>query len=208
MTATVMRRLAQLLHDVLYTLKPTGAGSIRVAARAVAVLVRDAAVRGPGGTHRLRSKHLRAWRPWPTPPHGITDIPARPSASSDRSPTSNSPSLSPTASPSTASPGRCSAASSTNSATTIACTHVTINVTEDDTHDASPLGPHSIPSCPMVSVRAPRLECPGWFRCRRRCLARVRRGGGCGRARNGGAGRMPGQGRRGGARRGRPWPAR
>ncbi|MEV6926242.1 hypothetical protein AB0M46_17345 [Dactylosporangium sp. NPDC051485] len=42
MTATVMRRLAQLLHDVWYTLEPTGAGSIRVAAHAVAILARDA----------------------------------------------------------------------------------------------------------------------------------------------------------------------
>ncbi|GAA2593477.1 hypothetical protein GCM10010399_25120 [Dactylosporangium fulvum] len=48
LTATVMRRLAQLLHDVWYTLEPTGAGSIRVAARTVAVLARSAAMRVPG----------------------------------------------------------------------------------------------------------------------------------------------------------------
>jgi uncharacterized alkaline shock family protein YloU len=47
-TAAVMRRITQLLHDVWYTLEPTGAGSIRVAARAVAALARSAAMRVPG----------------------------------------------------------------------------------------------------------------------------------------------------------------
>lgn len=46
--AAVMGRISQLLHDVWYTVEPTGAGSIRVAARTVAAVARTAALRVPG----------------------------------------------------------------------------------------------------------------------------------------------------------------
>ena len=48
LTATVIRRIRKLVHDVGYTLQITDGGAIRIAARIVAVLARDSARLVPG----------------------------------------------------------------------------------------------------------------------------------------------------------------
>ena len=48
LTATVLRRIRRLVHDVGYTLQITDGGAIRIAARIVAALARDSARLVPG----------------------------------------------------------------------------------------------------------------------------------------------------------------
>jgi uncharacterized alkaline shock family protein YloU len=48
MPAMVMRHIRQLARDVWYTLQPTGHGAIQIAARVVAAIARNAALRVPG----------------------------------------------------------------------------------------------------------------------------------------------------------------
>jgi uncharacterized alkaline shock family protein YloU len=48
LTATVIRRIRRLVHDVGYTLQITDGGTIRIAARIVAALARDSARLVPG----------------------------------------------------------------------------------------------------------------------------------------------------------------
>ena len=119
--SAVASQIRKLVADVWYTLQLDDGGAIRVAARVVARIAREAASGSPASGSPSAGAPTAGWPAWPSGPPWGTGTPTRPSASSAAPRWSISPSRSSTETSWTRSPARSSGGPSRSCAAGSAC---------------------------------------------------------------------------------------